>query len=84
MELEFSLQLFEKYWTTKFYENCPVGADLFQVNEQTDMRLIVAFRNFANAPKNKLFTSIVDKHLSETIIRLLTDHWNVPALMFYI
>jgi len=31
---------------------CPVGADLFHADRQTDMaKLIVAFRNFAKAPK---------------------------------
>ena len=31
----------------------PVGAEMFHAEEQTDMvKLIVAFRNFANAPKN--------------------------------
>jgi hypothetical protein len=31
----------------------PVGAELFQTDRQTDItELIVAFRNFANAPKN--------------------------------
>jgi hypothetical protein len=31
----------------------PVGAELFHVDGQTDMtKLTVAFRNFANAPKN--------------------------------
>jgi hypothetical protein len=29
-----------------------VGAELFHANRQTDMKLIVAFPNFANAPKN--------------------------------
>jgi hypothetical protein len=30
----------------------PVGAELFHADGQTDMtKLIVAFRNFANAPK---------------------------------
>jgi len=33
---------------------CPVGAELFHVDGQTDMaKLIVTFRNFANAPKNQ-------------------------------
>jgi hypothetical protein len=33
----------------------PLGAELFYVGGRTDMtKLIVAFRNFANAPKNKL------------------------------
>jgi len=31
-----------------------VGAELFHADRQTDMKsLIVAFRNFANAPKNQ-------------------------------
>jgi len=31
----------------------PVGAELFHVDGRTDMtKLTVAFRNFANAPKN--------------------------------
>jgi len=29
----------------------PVGAKLFHVDRRTGMKLIVAFRNFANAPK---------------------------------
>jgi len=35
----------------------PVGAELSHADRRTDMtRLIVAFRNFANAPKNKART----------------------------
>jgi hypothetical protein len=35
----------------------PVGAELFHVVRRTDMsKLIVAFRNFANAPKRKFET----------------------------
>jgi len=33
----------------------PVEGDLFQADEQADMtKLTAAFRNFANAPKNRL------------------------------
>jgi len=33
----------------------PVGAELFHADRRTDTeKLIVAFRNFANAPKTKL------------------------------
>ena len=33
----------------------PVGAELFRTDGQTDMtKLIVAFRNFANAPKEEV------------------------------
>ena len=62
MKLEFSRQIFEK--NTKisdFMKIRPVGAELFHTDGQTDGRtdmtkLIVAFRNFANAPKNGSFT----------------------------
>jgi hypothetical protein len=30
-----------------------VGAEFFYVDEQIDVKLMVAFRNFANAPKNE-------------------------------
>jgi hypothetical protein len=54
MKLEFSRQIFEKYLNIKFYAY-PVEAELFHADERTDiqtyMKLIVAFRNFANAPK---------------------------------
>jgi len=31
----------------------PVGAEMFHADGRTDMMLIVAFRNFATAPKNQ-------------------------------
>ena len=51
---EIWLWIFEKSF--KFHENRPVGAELFgadrETEGQTDLsNLIVAFRNFANAPK---------------------------------
>ena len=37
----------------------PVGAELFHAEGQTDMtKLIVAFRNIANAPKNQNLNSV--------------------------
>ena len=45
--------IFEKYSNIKFHENPSFHADR-QTDERTDMmKVIVAFRNFANAPKNK-------------------------------
>jgi len=42
----------------------PVGAELFHADGQTDTtKLTVAFRNFANAPKN----------LSSTILKMFID-----------
>ena len=33
----------------------PVGAELFHVDGRTDMtKLVLAFRNFANAPRNQI------------------------------
>ena len=59
MKLEFPQHVFEKHWNIKFHENLssdsravPCG----QKDGQTDMtKLIVAFRNFPNAPKNSTF-----------------------------
>jgi hypothetical protein len=37
-----------------FMESPPVGAELFHADKQKDMtKLIVVFRNFANAPKSE-------------------------------
>ena len=53
-ELEFSLQIFEKYSKTNLIKIRPLGAELFQVDGRTDMtKLIVAYGNFANARKNR-------------------------------
>jgi hypothetical protein len=59
MKIDFSGQIFEKYWNIKFHENPSSGSRVFpckqthrQTDEKTDMtKLIVAFRNFANVPK---------------------------------
>jgi hypothetical protein len=45
----------KKVQISSFIKICPVGAELFHADRQTDMtKLIVAFRNFANAPKKTL------------------------------
>jgi len=55
MKLEFPRQIFQKYSNFKFHENPSSGSRVVscgQTDGQTDMtKLIVAFRNFANAPK---------------------------------
>jgi hypothetical protein len=39
---------------SNFITICPVGAELFHVDGQTDvLKLAVAFLNFVNAPKNE-------------------------------
>jgi hypothetical protein len=54
MKLDFSLQIFEKKKEFKYQISkiSPVGVEIFHADVQTDLtKLIVAFRNFANAPK---------------------------------
>jgi len=58
MKLEFSLQIFEKYPNIKFIKIRPVGAELFHGDGQTDIpKLIIAFRNFPNAPKDSVINN---------------------------
>jgi hypothetical protein len=46
-------EIFKKYSDIKFTKISPVGAELFHADGQTDMtKLIVVFRNSANAPTN--------------------------------
>jgi len=53
MKLEFSQQIFENSSNIKLHENRTVQAEMFHADRQTNMtKLIVAFRCFANAPKN--------------------------------
>ena len=63
MRLEFSRQIFEQSSNIKCHENLSVRAELFQVHGQTQRKtdttkLIVAFRNFANAPKKGIIELI--------------------------
>jgi hypothetical protein len=56
MKSEFSPQIFEKYSIAKFHKNLSSDRRAVQCERaggQTDTKkLILAFRNFANAPKN--------------------------------
>jgi hypothetical protein len=40
----------KKAQISSFIKIRPVGAELFHANRRTDMKLTVAFRNYANAP----------------------------------
>jgi hypothetical protein len=58
IKLEFSQQIFENYSHIKFHEN-PSSGSRFVPCEQTNItKLIVAFRNFANAPQNIYATCV--------------------------
>ena len=57
MKLEFSSDIFEKSTNTKFFKIRPLGAQLYHAKGWTDKqadttKVIVAFENFANFPKN--------------------------------
>jgi len=53
MKLEYSRQIFEKSLNINFMKMLPVGAELLHADGRTDMtKVTVAFKNFANAPKN--------------------------------
>ena len=58
MKLEFYRQMFEKHANIKFHGNLSSGSRIAPcglTDGQTDMtKLIVAFRNFANAPKMEI------------------------------
>jgi len=52
INLELCWQMFDKYSNIKFHENTSSESRVFPCR-QTDMtKLLVAYRNFANAPKN--------------------------------
>ena len=56
MKLEFIPQIFEKTQIWSFIKIHLLGAELCHADRQTDMtKLIVAFHNFANAPKTTIF-----------------------------
>jgi hypothetical protein len=53
-KVEFSGQVFEKYYIKKFHENSSIGNRDFISGGRTDtMKLPLAFSNFAHAPKNE-------------------------------
>jgi hypothetical protein len=55
IKLEFSWQIFEMYSNTKFHGNSSSGSRAVPCG-QTDMtKLIDAFRNFTNSPKNHIY-----------------------------
>jgi len=52
----------------------PVEAELFHTDGRTDMKLTVAFRNFANALKNPT-QKFVTRHYVNVSERNLTRDW---------
>jgi hypothetical protein len=52
MNLEFSQRMFEKVSNIKYYQNPSSGSRVVARGQMDMMKLIVAFCNFVNAPKN--------------------------------
>ena len=52
MKLEFSRQFFEKYSNIKFHEHPSNESRVVPCGRTNITKQIIAFRNFANAPKN--------------------------------
>jgi hypothetical protein len=53
MKPEFSLQIFEKSPDIKFHENPSSGSRVVPCGRTDVTKLIVAYRNFANTPRNQ-------------------------------
>ena len=71
MTLECSRQSFEQYSYIKFHENPSVATELFQANRRRDVtKLMVAFRDFANSPKN----STNNPHNNKQVYKYLECH----------
>jgi len=52
-QIEYSRQFTKNTQISNFMNIRPVGAEMFDADGRTDVtKLIVAFRNFAKAPKN--------------------------------
>ena len=58
MKLEFSRLIYEKDSNTKFHENPSCGSRVVPCRQANMMKLIVIFRNFANAPKNSKYCRV--------------------------
>ena len=52
MKLVFSTHIFEKYASIKFHENLSSGSRVVPYGWTEMTKLLVAFRHFANVPKN--------------------------------
>ena len=87
MKLEFSRQIFEQISKCKISLSPPSGSPVVPC-EQTDMKLLVAFRNFATAPKNVLnvlFIYIYIYHMNITDVTKSISHFLIiSGIQLYI
>jgi hypothetical protein len=70
-KLEFTQQVFENYSNIKFHENPSSGSPVVPCDGRKDItKLIVALRNFANAPRKT-----VTWYVLEGVERKLVPPW---------
>jgi len=81
MKLEFSWQIFEKYSSIKFHENPSSGSRVVPCGRTDMTKLIVAFSNFANAPKKQTRTknSTLLKTFSNSTKHVDAEFFHVPS-----
>ena len=66
MKSEFCCQFFENYSNVKFHENPSSGRCIVPCGRTDMSKLIVALRNFWNAPE--MFTSYLVEHMEITAL----------------
>jgi len=71
--LNFLDRFFEKYSDTRFHENPSSGSGVGTCGRTLTKKLIVAFRNFANAPKNQL---MLYREITAVCSQIHTKHIN--------
>jgi hypothetical protein len=86
MKLDFFQQIFKKDSNIHFYQNQSGGSRVFscgQTDGQRDMtKLIVAYRNFANAPENWDLVFVITHHVQvilQPVRRLDLSHYLYTA-----
>jgi hypothetical protein len=97
MKLEFSRQIFEKSPNIKFHENPSSGSRVVpcgRTDRQKNKKIIVAFRNFAKAPKKNtvtlervealLFKQAVQPHYRAALCTQKTIQGNGLALVWLV
>ena len=76
IKIEFYGQIFDKYWNIEFHENLSSGSRAVpygQTDGRTDMmRLIVAFRNFADSPNNNRVVRKNNTQAEKTCVKPFT------------
>ena len=63
----FSSHVFETSSNLKFHENSSSGSRVFPCGRTDMTKLIAAFRNYANAPKNSTHLTVIKRYQSSSL-----------------